>query len=133
MNMGFSTINALDQSSGISTTTEQVEKLNREFNIYYRDCIGKSIYLLSTRVYLVFAVHKLEKISSNRGKVHFEGLVHLLIYVRDNTTLGLKCSADINWFLVSILACLNSSDKDAYIISAEHFNPKISIVPNVSQ
>ena len=37
-----------------------------------------------------FSVHKLEKFSSNPGKEHFEGLAHLLIYIRDNKTLGLK-------------------------------------------
>ena len=45
---------------------------------------------------LSFAVHKLANFSENPGKVHFEGLVNLLIYIRDNKTLGLKCYADIN-------------------------------------
>ena len=31
-----------------STSDEQVEKLNKEFNIHYRYCIGSFIYLLST-------------------------------------------------------------------------------------
>ena len=43
------------------TSNEQVEKLTREFNIYYRAYIGSLIYLLSTRVDLSFAVHKLAK------------------------------------------------------------------------
>ena len=54
------------------------------------------IYLLSTRVDLSFAVHKLAKFSENPGKVYFEGLVHLLRYIRDNKTLGLKYYADLN-------------------------------------
>ena len=45
---------------------------------------------------LSFAIHKLEKISSNPGKLHFEGLLHLLRYIRDNKTLGLKYYADMN-------------------------------------
>ena len=45
---------------------------------------------------LSFAVHKLAKVSANPGKVHFEGLVHFLIYIRDNNTLGLKYYADLN-------------------------------------
>ena len=45
---------------------------------------------------LSFAVHKLAKFSANLGKVHLEGLVHLLIYIRDNKTLGLKYYADLN-------------------------------------
>ena len=62
----------------VSTSDEQVEKLTKEFNIHYRACIGSLIYLLSTRVNLSFAVHKLAKFSANPGKVHFEGLIHLL-------------------------------------------------------
>ena len=62
----------------VSTSDEQVERLTREYNINYRSCIGYLIYLLSTRVDLSFAVHKLEKFSANPGKVHFEGLVNLL-------------------------------------------------------
>ena len=45
---------------------------------------------------LSFTVHKLAIFSSNPGKVHFEGLVHLLRYIRDNSTLGLKYYADMN-------------------------------------
>ena len=45
---------------------------------------------------LSFAVHKLAKFSANPGKVHFEGLVHLLRYIRDNKTLGLKYYDDLN-------------------------------------
>ena len=43
-----------------------------------------------------FAVHKLAKFSANPGKVHSEGLMHLLRYIRYNKTLGLKYYADIN-------------------------------------
>ena len=45
---------------------------------------------------LSFTVHKLAKFSANTGKVHFEGLIHLLRYIRDNKTLGLKYHADMN-------------------------------------
>ena len=45
---------------------------------------------------LSFEVHKLEKFSANTGKVHLEGLIHLLRYIRDNNTLGLKYYADLN-------------------------------------
>ena len=72
----------------VSTSDEQVERLTREYNIHYRAWIGYLIYLLSKRVNLSFAVHKLAKFSANPGKVHFEGLIHLLIYIRDNKTLG---------------------------------------------
>ena len=45
---------------------------------------------------LSFAVHKLAKFSANPGKVHFERLVHLLRYIREKKTLGLKYYADLN-------------------------------------
>ena len=43
-----------------------------------------------------FAVHKLAKFSANTGKVNFEVLIHLLRYIRDNKTLGLKYYAYLN-------------------------------------
>ena len=66
----------------VSTSDEQVEKLTREYNIHYRACICSFIYVLSTGVDLSFAVHKLSKISANPGNVHFEVLVHILIYIK---------------------------------------------------
>ena len=62
----------------VSTSGEQVEKLTREYNIHYIACKGSLIYLLSTRLDLSFAVHKLAKFSANPGKIHSEGLIHLL-------------------------------------------------------
>ena len=40
-------------------------------------------------------MHKFAKFSANPGKVRFEGLVHLLRYIRENNILGLKCYANI--------------------------------------
>ena len=45
---------------------------------------------------LSFSVHKLAKSSADIGKDQFEGLVHLLRYIRFNKTLGLKYYADLN-------------------------------------
>ena len=67
-----------------STRNEQVEVLSRQYNIHYRDCVGSMIYILSTRVDLCFSVNNLELFSPNPGKIHFEGLVQLLRYMRDN-------------------------------------------------
>ena len=75
----------------VSTSYEQVESLTREYNIHYRACIGYLIYLFSTRVELSFAVHKLAQFSSNPGKVHFEGLVHLLRSVTTRAPYLRKC------------------------------------------
>ena len=45
---------------------------------------------------LEFCCTQVRKVSANPGKLHFEGLVHLLRYIRDNKTLGLKYYADMN-------------------------------------
>ena len=74
--------NMIFTKEDVSTSDEQVERLTREYNIHYRYCIGSLIYLLSTGVDLSFAVHKLAKFSANTGKVHFEGLINLLRYIR---------------------------------------------------
>ena len=81
--------------SDISTSDDKVEKLTREFNICYRACIVLLIYLLSTRVYLIFVLQKLAKFSSNQGRLHFEVLIHLLGYIRDKKNLVLKYYAYI--------------------------------------
>ena len=52
---------------------------------------------------LIFAVHKLVKFSANPSKVHFEGLVYILRYIRENDILGLKYYADMNDATVSDL------------------------------
>ena len=57
--------------------------------------MGSLIYIFSSRVDLCFAVHKLGKFLSNPCKVHLEGLIHLLKYIRDNKNLGLKYYANI--------------------------------------
>ena len=44
----------------------------------------------------MFLVHKLATFSDNPGKVHFEGLIIFLKYIRYNKTLGLKYYADLN-------------------------------------
>ena len=85
-----------------------MEVLYRYYNIHYIGCVGSLIYLLSTRVDLCFVVHNLEIISSNPGKVHLEGLVHLLRHIRDNIDSGMIYYARIdNAFLSDILKQAN--------------------------
>ena len=55
---------------------------------------------------LSFAVHKLAKFSENTGKVHFEGLINLLRYIRDNNILCLKQYADLNYAPVHVSSFL---------------------------
>ena len=72
------------------TSDEQVEVLYREYNINYRAFGGSFIYILSKIVDSCFAVHNLEKFSSNPGKLYSEVLLHFLRYIRANKNLGLK-------------------------------------------
>ena len=68
--------------------------------------------MLSTRVDLSFALHKLAKFSSNHGKVNFELLVHLLKYIRDNKTLGLNYYSDMKDAPLSDLLIQSSINTD---------------------
>ena len=43
-----------------------------------------------------FAVHNLAKFLLIPGKIHFECLLHLLGYIKDNQNLGLKYYDDMN-------------------------------------
>ena len=76
---------------------------------------------------LSFAVHKLEKVSANPGKVNFEGLVHLLRYIRDNKTVGLKYYAYLNDATVTdLLRQANIKTKNhlmAFYDSSWHYFP----------
>ena len=45
---------------------------------------------------LEFCSTQVGKFSANPGKVNFEGFIHLLRYIRNNKTLGLKYYADMN-------------------------------------
>ena len=56
----------------VSTSDEQVEKLNRGFKIHYRAYIGSLIYLLSKILDLSFAVHKLSKFQKTLVKHNLE-------------------------------------------------------------
>ena len=44
----------------------------------------------------MFCSTKVGNFSSNTGKVHFKGLVHLLIYIKENNNLGLRYYAKID-------------------------------------
>ena len=65
---------------------------------------------------LSFSVNKFAKFPANPGELHFEGLVHLLIYIRDNTTLGLKYYADMNDEPVSDLLIQASIKTENHLI-----------------
>ena len=99
---------------------DQVEMLNRGFNAYYIPCIGSLIDLLSTRVDLIFPVHKLAKFSSNPGKVNFEVLVHLLRYIRENKILVLNYYANIKYVPLSDLLRQDSNKTANQLMAFSH-------------
>ena len=65
---------------------------------------------------LSFAVHKLATFSEKLGKVHFEGFVHLLIYVTDNKNFVLKYYADMNDAPVTDLLINNSIKTENHLM-----------------
>ena len=83
-------LDIIPTSDDCSLSEEAVSKLEEEFNIEYASCIGSLIYLTMTRTDILFAVNKLAKFSRSPGRVHFNVLIHLLKYLRDNVYLGIK-------------------------------------------
>ena len=78
-----------------NTSDEQVELLSREYNIHCRAFVGSLIRIFLQEWIYVLRYTIWKKNSSNDGKVHFEGLVHFLRYIRDNNNLGSKYYAKI--------------------------------------
>jgi len=72
-----------------------VKALEERFNIAYDSCVGALIYLAQTRPDIAFAVNKLAKFSRSPGIKHFEAILHLLRYLRDNIYLGLRFYSDV--------------------------------------
>ncbi|MGH3054708.1 MAG: reverse transcriptase domain-containing protein, partial [Gaiellaceae bacterium] len=78
-----------------TTSPDDSAMLEKFYNINYRSCTGALIYLHFTRPDIVFAVMKLVKFNNNPGKIHFEALIFLLGYLRDNPYLGIKFYSNI--------------------------------------
>ena len=79
-----------------SPNQEAVKALEEQFNIAYDSCVGALIYLAQTRPDIAFSVNKLAKFSRSPGIKHFEAILHLLRYLRDNTYLGLRYYSNVN-------------------------------------
>ena len=73
-----------------SKTDVEVRQLSEEYRIEYPAVIGSLIYLLNTRPDLMFAVTKLAKFMRMPGRFHFQAVIHVLKYLRDNSSLGIK-------------------------------------------
>ena len=73
---------------------EKSAALSDEYKLDYSSCIGSLIYLSQTRTDIIFAVNKLAKYMRKPGKAHFEALIHLLRYLRDNNHYGVRFFSD---------------------------------------
>jgi len=80
----------------VSKDEKDVKALEKEFGFQYPSIVGALIYILSTRPDLSFAVHKLARFMTVPGRKHFEAMVHVLHYLRDNILLGLKFYSDFS-------------------------------------
>jgi len=81
-------------SEDCSKSEEVAAELGEEFKLDYASCIGSLIYLSQTRTDIIFAVNKLARYMRKPGKIHFEALIHLLRYLRDNNDYGVRFFAD---------------------------------------
>ncbi len=81
-------------SEDCSETEEKAATLMDEYKLDYASCIGSLIYLSQTRSDIIFAVNKLARCMQKPGKVHFEALIHLICYLRDNNNFGVRFFSD---------------------------------------
>jgi hypothetical protein len=77
-------------SDDCSADEEIAKRLEQEYNIDFASCIGSLIYLGMTRCDIVHAVNKLAKYTRQPGRNHFEALLHVLRYLRDNSLMGIR-------------------------------------------
>ena len=73
---------------------------------------------------LCFAVHNMAKFSSNNGKVHFEVLVKLLRYIRDNKNSGMKYYAKIEDAIISgiLIQSIINTENQLIVLSDSSWN-----------
>ena len=71
-----------------------------------------------------FCSTQVRKVSSNPGKLHSEGLVHLLRYIRDNDTLGVRYFTNMNDAPVSDLLIQDSINTENKLMDLSDSNCK---------
>jgi hypothetical protein len=76
-------------SEDCSSSEEEARNLELQYNIDFASCVGSLIYLGMTQTDILFAVNKLAKYTRKPGKAHFEAIIQLLRYLRDNLMYGL--------------------------------------------
>ena len=73
---------------------EASKALQEQYNLDFRAFIGCLIYLMYTRVDIVFVVNKLAKFTHCPSEYHLKCAVHLLCYLRDFPTYGIRFYSD---------------------------------------
>jgi len=81
-------------SEDCSKSEEKAAILSKEYKLDYASCIGSLIYVSQARTDILFAVNKLARYMRKPGKVHYDALVHLLRFLRDNNNYGVRFFAD---------------------------------------
>jgi hypothetical protein len=79
-----------------SASEDESQQLSEGFNIDFASCIGSLIYLSMTRTEIIYAVNKLAKFTRKPGKVHYEALLHLLRYLRNNSLYGVRFYSNLS-------------------------------------
>jgi hypothetical protein len=82
-----------------------VKVLETKYNMDYASCISSLIYLSMTCCDTVFTINKLAKYSKHPGRNHFEALFHLLRYLRDHPSYGLRFYSDFSLSPNSKMLC----------------------------
>jgi hypothetical protein len=82
-------------SDDCSADEETAKRLEKEYNIDFASCVRSLIYLGMTRCDIVHAVNKLAKYTRQPGRNHFEALLHVLRYLRDNSLMGTHFYSDL--------------------------------------
>jgi len=77
-----------------SKDKDTANELEDQYNIDFASCVGSFIYLGMTHCDIVYVVNKLAKFTRKPGVKHFEALLHVLRYLRDNMLLGIKFYSD---------------------------------------
>jgi len=95
-------------SDDYSANEEVARLLEKEYNVDFASCVGSLIYLGMTRCDIVYAVNKLAKFTRLPGRVHFDVLLHLLRYLRDNAMLGIRFYSDL--FKAPLIKMLESQE-----------------------
>jgi hypothetical protein len=95
-------------SDDCSTNEEAAKSLEQEYNVDIASCVGSLIYLGMTRCDIVYSVNKLAKFTRLPGGVHFDVLLHLLRYLRDNALLGIHFYSDL--FQAPLIKMLESQE-----------------------